>query len=166
MGTITKRRKSYQAQISCYKNGKQNRITKTFPIKSDTKQWVRKMESFKDDNIKLYKWKMSFAEYYKDYIYNIKRHTVRDSTFQNYRQALKFIKIYAPNLEVRHLCYESVQNLIDRYSENRAKRTSKDFVDKIKPAITHASGTQLIATDFSYAFFHCNLMYFSFAKYM
>lgn len=149
MGTITKRSKSYQAQISCYKNGKQNRITKTFQIKSDAKQWVRKMESFKDDNIKLYKWKMSFAEYYEDYIYNVKRHTVRDSTFQNYRQALKFIKIYAPNLEVRHLCYETVQNLIDRYSENRAKRTSKDFVDKIKPAITHASGTQLIATDFS-----------------
>jgi|SRR5699024_1015788 len=149
MGTIIKRKKSYQAQVSSYKNGKQNRITATFLIKAEAKQWIRKMESLKDKNIKTFKWSMTFTEYYEDYIYNVKKHFVRESTFENYKQALKFIKAYAPNLEVRHLCYENVQTLVNNYAENRAKRTAKDFLDKIKPAISHAHATNLIEVDFS-----------------
>src|SRR5699024_7233821 len=58
-------------------------------------------------------------------------------------------KAYAPNLEIRHLCYENMQALVNNYAESRAKRTAKDFLDKIKPAIAHAHATNLIEVDFS-----------------
>ena len=149
MGSIIKRKKSYQAQISAYKNGKNNRITRTFRYKTDAKKWITKMEGLKDKNIQLYNWSKSFAEYYESYIYDIKKREVNESTFKNYLGTLKFVKEHTSHIKIKHVCYDNIQRLIDMYSESRAKSTAKDFKNKISSAIKHAYAVGLIERDFT-----------------
>jgi len=149
MGSIIKRNNSYQAQISAYKNGKNNRITRTFHHKTDAQKWVNKMEGLKDKNIQLYNWSKSFADYYASYIYDIKKRDVNESTFKNYLGTLKFVKEHASHIKIKHICYDNIQRLIDKYSESRAKSTAKDFKNKISSAIKHAYATGLIERDFT-----------------
>lgn len=149
MGSIIKRNNSYQAQVSAYKNGKNNRITRTFRYKTDAQKWVNKMESLKDKNIQLYNWSKSFAEYYESFIYDIKKREVSESTFQNYLGTLKFVKENASHIKIKHVCYDNIQRLIDKYSESRAKSTSKDFKNKINSSIKHAYSVGLIERDFT-----------------
>src|SRR5699024_4080428 len=49
----------------------------------------------------------------------------------------------------KHLWFDNVQRLIDRFSKNRAKSTSKDFKNKISSAIKHAYAVGLIERDFT-----------------
>src|SRR5699024_7287376 len=149
MGSIIKRNKSYQAQVSAYKNGKNNRITRTFQYKTDAQKWVNKMEGLKDKNIQLYNWSKSFAEYYENFLYDRKKKDVSESTFQNYLGTLKFVKTHASHFQIKHVCYDNIQRLIDIYSENRAKSTAKDFKNKISSSIKHAYAVDLIERDFT-----------------
>src|SRR5690625_724588 len=149
MGSIIKRNKAYQAQVSAYKNGKNNRITKTFRYKTDAQKWVNKMEGLKDKNIQLYNWSKSFAEYYENFIYDIKKKEVSESTFKNYLGTLNFVKEHASHIQIKHLCFDNVQRLIDKFSKNRAKSTSKDFKNKISSSIKHAYAIGLIERDFT-----------------
>jgi len=149
MGTIIKRKKSYQAQVSAYRNGQNNRITRTFYNKTEAQKWVNKMESLKDKNIQLYNWSKSFAEYYENFLYDRKRKEVSESTFKNYLGTLKFVKEHASHIQIKHLCFDNVQRLIDKFSKNRAKSTSKDFKNKISSAIKHAYAVGLIERDFT-----------------
>src|SRR5690625_802294 len=149
MRTIIKRNKSYQAQVSAYKHGKNNRITRTFRYKTDAKKWINKMEGLKDKNIQLYNWSKSFADYYASYIYDIKKKEVSESTFKNYAGTLKFVKEHASHIKIKHICYDNIQRLIDKYSESRARSTAKDFKNKISSAIKHAYAVGLIERDFT-----------------
>src|SRR5699024_5502289 len=132
-----------------YKNGQNNRITRTFYNKTEAQKWVNKMEGLKDKNIQLYNWSKSFAEYYESYIYDIKKREVSKSTFINYLGTLKFVKEHASHIKIKHLCYDNMQRLIDTYSKSRAKSTTKDFKNKISSAIKHAYAIGLIERDFT-----------------
>lgn len=149
MGSIIKRNKSYQAQVSAYRNGQNNRITRTFHNKTDAKKWVNKMEGLKDKNIQLYNWSKSFAEYYEEFLYDRKKNDVGESTFKNYIGTLNFVKKNASHFQIKHVCYDNIQRLIDKFSENRAKSTSKDFKNKISSSIKHAYAVGLIERDFT-----------------
>src|SRR5699024_9476427 len=149
MGSIIIRNKSYQAQVSAYKNGKNNRITRTFQYKTDAQKWVNKMEGLKDKNIQLYNWSKSFAEYYENFLYDRKKRDVSESTFKNYLGTLNFVKVHASHIQIKHLCFDNVQRLIDKFSKDRAKSTSKDFKNKISLSIKHAYSVVLIERDFT-----------------
>src|SRR5699024_5813032 len=83
MGYITKRGASYLAQVSIHKNGKSNRLTKTFKRKSDAKRWVLENELSKANGKDLANTLTSFAEFFENWVYLIKRNDVKETTFQN-----------------------------------------------------------------------------------
>lgn len=129
---ISNRDKEELRNLILYEKKREDPITKGFKVKSEARQWVRKMESLKDKNIKLYKWSMSFAEYYEEYVYNVKKQSVRESTFENYKQSIKFIKKYASNIKIKYLCYDNIQYLIDQYvSVNTSSINCSGFINNI-----------------------------------
>lgn len=149
MGTIIKRGKSYQVQISAYKHGIQNRLTKTFKTKAEAKHWEREMEIMKGNGTRMTHWTTPFAEFYSDWVYLVKKNDVRESTFQNYLYSIKVIQKLFSNIQLRHLNDVIVQRKLDEYSETRSRRTTNDLLTKIKTALKYAHARGYIQHNFT-----------------
>ena len=71
MATITKRGKSYRVQISNYKNGVNNRITKTFKTLTDAKRWAMQNEIAKGNGVDLANRNETFSSFFENWVHLI-----------------------------------------------------------------------------------------------
>ena len=92
MATIIKRGNSYRAEISNYKHGVNNRITKTFKTKAEAKRWAMQHEIAKGDGIDLARRQDSFSSFYENWVYIVKKNDVRPATFVNYTRTIPVVK--------------------------------------------------------------------------
>lgn len=79
---------------------------------------------------------MLFLDYYEDWIYREKKSTVKDVTFQKYKQTGKWLRKLRPELKVKELDRRVYQELINEYGETHARQTTKDFHTQLKACIT------------------------------
>lgn len=149
MGYITKRGASYLAQVSIHKNGKSNRLTKTFKRKSDAKRWVLENELSKANGKDLANTLTSFAEFFENWVYLIKRNDVKETTFQNYVQTAKIIKELFGDIRLKDLNDIIVQKRIDTYAETHSRKTTHEVLLKIKTALRDAYARGYIVNDFA-----------------
>lgn len=149
MGTIIKRGKSYQVQISMYKNGINRRITQTFKTKAEAIYWEREMELMKGNGTQLAYLTTPFPKFYKEWIYFVKKNAVRESTYQNYKQTINTIDELFNNIQMRNINDIVVQRKIDEYASERSKRTVQDLLTKIKSALRYAHSRGYITRDFT-----------------
>lgn len=149
MGTINNRGSSYQAQISNYRNGIQNRISASFKSKEQAERWVRYMEMLKGNNKKLNYWNTLFVQFYSDWVNNVKKKEVRESTFRNYEYSINIVKKLFNDIKLSKLDDEVVQAILDQYAINRAQRTVRDLLIKIRGALTYAYARGYIPNDFT-----------------
>lgn len=149
MGYIAKRGSSYLAQVSVYKNGKNNRLTKTFKRKSDAKRWVLENELAKANGKNLANTLTPFAEFFENWIYLVKRNDVKETTFQNYVQTAGIIKNLFGNIQLKDLNDIVVQRKIDEYAETHSRKTTHEVLLKIKTALRDAYARGYIPNDFA-----------------
>src|SRR5690625_6942629 len=60
-----------------------------------------------------------------------------------------FDKVNVTHNLIKYHCFDNFKRLIDKFSKDRAKSTSKDFKNKISSAIKHAYAIGLIERDFT-----------------
>lgn len=149
MGSIIKRGKSYQVQISMYQNGIPHRETATFKTKAEAKHWEREMEIMKGNGTQLAYRTTSFPKFYSDWVYFVKKADVRETTFQNYKRSIKVIQKLFNDVQLRNLNDIIVQRKIDEYAESRAKSTTNDLLTKIKSSLRYAHARGYIQHDFT-----------------
>lgn len=149
MATITKRGNSYRVEISNYKHGVNNRITKTFPTKTEAKRWAMQNEIAKGDGIDLARRQDTFAEFFENWVYIVKKNDVRPATFLNYTRTIPIVKHLFKDVQLRDLNDIVVQSKIDEYGENHSRKTTTEVLLKIRTALRYAYGRGLITTDFA-----------------
>lgn len=149
MGSIIKRGKSWQVQISMCKNGIRDRETATFKTKAEAKHWEREMELMKGNGTQLAYRTTPFAKFYSDWVYFVKKDDVRETTFQNYERSIKVIRKLFNDVQLRNLNDIIVQRKIDEYAESRAKSTTNDLLTKIKTSLKYAYARGYIQHDFT-----------------
>lgn len=149
VGYITKRGTSYLAQVSIYKNGKNNRLTKTFKRKSDAKRWVLENELSKANGKDLANTLTPFAEFFENWIYLVKRNDVKETTFQKYAQTAEVIKELFGDIRLKDLNDIVVQKKIDTYAETHSRKTTHEVLLKIKTALRDAYARGYIVNDFA-----------------
>jgi len=90
---------------------------------------------------------MLFADYFDEWIHLYKVGVVRDVTFQKYLGTLKSLRQVAPDLTMEQLTKREYQKLINKYADNHAKQTTKDFHAQLQGAIRDAVDEGLIAVN-------------------
>ncbi|WP_029268433.1 tyrosine-type recombinase/integrase [Virgibacillus alimentarius] len=149
VGYITRRGNSYLAQVSIYKNGKSNRLTKTFKHKADAKRWVLENELSKANGKDLANTLTSFAEFFENWIHLVKRNDVKETTFQNYMRTAEVIKELFGDIRLKDLNDIMVQKRIDTYAETHSRKTTHEVLLKIKTALRDAYARGYIVNDFA-----------------
>lgn len=73
MSSITKRGNSYRVEVSNYKHGVNKRFSKTFKTKKEAKRWAMQQEIKKANGIDLAKQQNTFAEFFENFVYLVKK---------------------------------------------------------------------------------------------
>src|SRR5690625_486155 len=149
MASIIKRGNSYRAQVSLYQKGKHKKLTKTFKTKREAEIWALEMELLKGQGKELAYRNTTFAEYFENWIYLVKRNDVREATFQNYLRTLTVVKDLFKDIQLKDLNDIVVQKKIDEYAETRSRKTVHEVLLKIKAALRDAYARGYIANDFT-----------------
>src|SRR5699024_9521428 len=91
----------------------------------------------------------SFAEFYSNWVYVVKRNDIRESTLKNYETSISIVQKLFGSVQLGKLNEVIVQRKLDQYDENRAKSTTKDLMTKIREALKYAYIRGYIISDFT-----------------
>jgi integrase len=149
MASIVKRGKSFRAQISLYKHGEHKKLTKTFQKKEEAKRWALENELEKGNGRPLAERATTFANYFENWVYIIKKNDVRETTFQNYERALSVVRNLFKDIKLKDLNDIVVQRKIDEYAKNHSRKTTHEVLLKIKIALRDAYARGFLSTDFA-----------------
>ncbi|USI48122.1 site-specific integrase [Lactococcus lactis] len=149
MATIIKRGNSYRAEISNYKHGVNNRITKTFKTKAEAKRFAMQHEIAKGDGIDLARRQDSFSSFYENWVYIVKKNDVRPATFVNYTRTIPIVKKLFNDIKLNELNDIVVQMKIDEYGETHSRKTTTELLLKLRTSLRYAYGRNLLVSDFA-----------------
>ncbi len=135
--------------VSLYQNGKHQKLTKIFPTKRKAELWALEMELLKGQGKELAYRTTTFAEFFKNWIYLVKKNDVRETTFQNYVCTSAVVKDLFQDIQLKDLNDIVVQKKIDEYAETRSRKTVHEVLLKIKAALRDAYARGYIANDFN-----------------
>lgn len=148
MANITKRGTSYRATVSIYKNSENQRITKTFKTRKEAKQWTLEMELYKGKGKNIAEHTTLYTDFYKNWIFSVKKNDVREATLVNYERTITIIDKLFEGIELRHLNDTVMQKKIDEYALTHSKKTTKELVLKIRGSLKYAYARGLLVNDF------------------
>lgn len=148
MATIEKRGKSYRVTVSLAKKGGHQRTTKTFKNKKDAQLWALEMEVEKGKGKDLAERSTYFPDFYRKWVYTVKKNDVREATFINYQRTIKVVNTLFDGMQLKNLNDLVMQKQLDHYAENHAKKTTRELVLKIRGSLKYAYARGLIANDF------------------
>ncbi|EXJ23865.1 phage integrase [Alkalibacterium sp. AK22] len=149
MASIVKRGKSYRAQVSLYKHGKHNKISKTFPTKKEAKLWALEIELAKGEGKELAHRTTTFADFFESWIYLVKANDVKETTFQNYVRTLGVVRTLFQDIQLKDLNDIVVQKRIDQYATTHSRKTTHEVLLKIKTSLRDAYARGYITNDFA-----------------
>lgn len=149
MPSIVKRGEKFRAQISLYKHGQHKKLTKTFDSKQEAKRWALENELEKGNGKQLAQRTTTFADFFENWIYIIKKNDVKETTFQNYQRTAQIVKKLFGNIQLKDLNDIVVQRKIDDYAKTHSRKTTHEVLLKIKTALRDAYARGYLATDFA-----------------
>ena len=149
MASIIKRGNKFRAQISLYKYGQHDKLTKTFETREEAKRWALSMELEKGNGKQLAKRTTPYTVFFENWINIVKKNEVREVTFQNYETALIIIKRLFKNIQLKDLNDILVQKKIDEYAKNRSRKTVNTLLLKIKSSLRDAFARGYLTNDFA-----------------
>lgn len=149
MAQIQKRNNSFRGIVSISKKGKNSRITKTFKTKKEAELWALEMELSKGRGKKLAECNTLFTEFYRNWIYTVKKGEVRTATFINYERTLVIVNNLFEGMQLKNLDDICMQKKLDEYALTHSKKTTKELILKIRGSLKYAYAKGYIHTDFS-----------------
>lgn len=149
MATIIKRGNSYRSEISNYKHGVNNRLTKTFKTKAEAKLWAMQNEIAKGNGTDLAKRNDTFAEFFENWVKIVKKNDVRPATYLNYTRTIPIVKNLFGTIKLSELNDLVVQAKIDEYGSTHARKTTTEVLLKIRTSLRYAYGRGLLTSDFA-----------------
>lgn len=149
MPSIVKRGKKFRAQISLYKHGQHKKLTKTFDSKKEAKRWALENELEKGNGKQLAERTTTFADFFENWMYVIKKNDVKETTFQNYQRTSKIVKKLFGDIQLKDLNDIVVQRKIDEYVKTHSRKTTHEVLLIIKTALRDAYACGYLATDFA-----------------
>ncbi|MGG5314481.1 tyrosine-type recombinase/integrase [Enterococcus sp. AZ072] len=149
MPSIVKRGKKFRAQISLYKHGQHKKLTKTFDSKKEATRWALENELEKGNGKQLAERTTTFADFFENWMYVIKKNDVKETTFQNYQRTSKIVKKLFEDIQLKDLNDIVVQRKIDEYAKTHSRKTTHEVLLKIKTALRDAYARGYLATDFA-----------------
>jgi len=149
MASIVKRGSSYRAQVSLYNKNVHQKLSKTFQTKKEAQLWALEMELNKGRGKDLAYQTTTFADFFENWVYLVKRNDIRETTFQNYVHTLKIVKELFKDIQLKDLDDIVVQKKIDEYTKGRSRKTVHEVLLKIKSALKDAYFRGYISNDFA-----------------
>lgn len=149
MASIIKRGNLYRAQVSMYKHGEHNKLSKTFPTLKEAQLWSLEMELEKGIGRQLAHRNTTFADFFDNWIYLVKINDVKETTFQNYVRTSHIIRKLFKDIQLKDLNDIVVQRKIDEYAKTRARKTTHEVLLKIRTALRDAYARGYIPNDFT-----------------
>src|SRR5699024_6349883 len=149
MASIVKRGSSYRAQVSLYNKNVHQKLSKTFQTKKEAQLWALEMELNKGRGKDLAYQTTTFADFFENWVYLVKRNDIRETTFQNYVHTLKIVKELFKDIQLKDLEDNVVQKKIDEYTKGRSRKTVHEVLLKIKSALKDAYFRGYISNDFA-----------------
>src|SRR5699024_2088592 len=73
----------------------------------------------------------SFADFFENWIYLVKKFDVKETTFQNYERTLGVIRSLFQDIQLKDLNDIVVQKKIDEYAKTHASKTTHEVLLKI-----------------------------------
>ncbi|WP_052255506.1 site-specific integrase [Salinicoccus sp. YB14-2] len=150
MASIQKRGKSWRATVSLYKHSKHDRITKTFTTKKEATLWTLQTELAKGNGKQLAKRTTTFAHFFEDWLYIVKKNDIKETTFQNYVRTLAVIRSLFGDIKLQDLNDIVVQGKIDEYAKTHSRKTTHEVLLKIRTALRDAYARGYITNDFAH----------------
>lgn len=149
MASIVERGPKYRAQISLYKRGEHKKLTKTFDTKKEAQLWVLENELEKSRGKDLAGRTTTFADFFDNWIYVIKKNDVKETTFQNYLRASSVVRNLFKDIQLKDLNDILVQRRIDEYSQTHSRKTTHEVLLKVKSALRDAYCRGYLSNDFA-----------------
>jgi len=145
-----KGKKSYEITVSHTVNGKSKPIRKGgFRTKTEAKVAAAELESQLSKGINPVSKKITFEQYFKDWIEIYKAPKVSSTTLKHYEYSLKAIKEYFPDTLIQNIKRHEYQKFLNKFGANKAKETVSKVHGHIKSCIADALEEQLIQIDFT-----------------
>ena len=141
MASIIKRGNTYRVQISLYKHGEHKKLTKSFTSKKEAQRWALE----KGNGKQLAERNTTFADFFENWMYIIKKNDVKETTFQNYVRTSKIVRNLFQDIQLKDLNDIVIQRKIDEYAKTHSRKTTHEVLLKIKTALRDAYFRGLIA---------------------
>ncbi|OLQ23991.1 integrase [Listeria seeligeri] len=135
--------------MSLYKHGQHKKLTKTFDSKKEAMRWALENELEKGNGKQLAERTTTFADFFENWMYVIKKNDVKETTFQNYQRTSKIVKKLFGDIQLKDLNDIVVQRKIDEYAKTHSRKTTHEVLLKIKTALRDAYARGYLATDFA-----------------
>lgn len=149
MASIIKRGNTYRVQISLYKHGEHKKLTKSFTSKKEAQRWALENELEKGNGKQLAERNTTFADFFENWMYIIKKNDVKETTFQNYVRTSKIVRNLFQDIQLKDLNDIVIQQKIDEYAKTHSRKTTHEVLLKIKTALRDAYFRGYLSNDFA-----------------
>ncbi|MBD8069929.1 tyrosine-type recombinase/integrase [Bacillus sp. PS06] len=154
MASIRKRvgikRTSYEFTVSHTVNGESKPIKKGgFRTKSEAKAAAAELEAQLAKGLNPVTKKISFVEYFDEWIGLYKKDKVSTTTLKHYEYSLNAVREYFSGTPIQNINGQEYQKFLNWFGSNKAKETVAKVHGHIKSCVKDAIEDQLIQIDFT-----------------
>lgn len=150
MASIQKRGKTYQYTVSHTVNGKLKPIRKGgFRTKKEAQIAAAEVEAQLSKGLIPVQKKVSFEEYFENWITLFKKPKVSQVTLEHYMYSLKTVKDFFQNSAIQDIKRQDYQLFLNWLGKGKAKETVSKINGHIKACVKDAMEEQIIPFDFT-----------------
>ncbi|WP_339244203.1 site-specific integrase [Bacillus sp. FSL K6-0998] len=148
--TCWKKRTSYEFTVSHTVNGESKPIKKGgFRTKSEAKAAAAELEAQLAKGLNPVTKKISFVEYFDEWIGLYKKDKVSTTTLKHYEYSLNAVREYFSETPIQNINRQEYQKFLNWFGSNKAKETVAKVHGHIKSCVKDAIEDQLIQIDFT-----------------
>lgn len=128
--------KDWKAEFTTGTGKTRKRLTKTFELKSQAKEWLAMREAERAEGTNYIDSEMNFAEWYLKWVKTYRESTIAPATRDTYYTTYKHLKKYMPDKTIGKLTRIDLQNYFS--NRNFAKETLRKDLTHIRGALKDA----------------------------
>lgn len=148
MASITKRGKKWRARASYVDaKGIRQQPSKTFDTKKAATEWATRLESQIFDGSDVNAGKVTFPDYYKEWVLTYKKPTVRLSTLIKYNSYANELEQLIGDVPLDKLTALYLQNKINEFGQTHSKSYVRNVLATVKSSLKDALTDGMIKKD-------------------
>lgn len=148
MASITKRGKKWRARASYVDaKGLRQQPSKTFDTKKAATEWATRLESQIFDGSDVNAGKVTFPDYYKEWVLTYKQPIIRLSTLVKYNSYANELENLIGDVPLDKLTALYLQNKINEFGKTHTKAYIRDILSTVKASLKDALTDGMIKKD-------------------